>query len=169
MFKSVFLQYKAQYPDEIIVSSTGLIDADKIILKAEERIGVNFPRSYKDFLYEFCFAELFGDEMCVLWPEYYKDDCMSDIAYPGDIVFTYFADRASEPQYDPKRVRICHTLWDDEEFFFDFNNYHHDTNECDIFMQLVLCEPKLYAKTYYEFLCNRIQDFTKNISRNSGG
>ena len=158
-YKAEFIQYRRLYPDEINAGPITHINMDEPIKKAEKMIGVSFPESYKDFLRDFTYATIFGDEMFSLFPEYYQNDRSNEIAYPEDITFRYLADMRGDHSRDPKHVEACHCNWDDERYFFDFNHYHADTSECDVFREVVLCAPVLFAKNYYEFLCKRIRQY----------
>ena len=75
---------------------------------------------------------------------------------PGIFLTNILLTKKEIQKKDENIVEICHTGFDDE-LFYDFRHYHEETNECDIFIQWPGGEPKIYARTFYEFLCKRIK------------
>jgi hypothetical protein len=92
-FKNIFIEFCKSNSTDIHVGSVKPIATDSLIKLAERRIGHVFPVSYKDFLYEFCFAEIFGEEVFSLYPGYYENNDDRKISYPGDISYQYLVNK----------------------------------------------------------------------------
>lgn len=157
-FKDEFVRLKNLYPDDVCTGSDEVIDTDRLINLSENIIHHVFPASYKDFLREFCFAEIFGEEIFTLYPGYYEVDRPANVSFPGDITYNYLIDKKRSPEVELDLIAICHTGFDDE-LYFDYRHYHTDAFECDIVVQWPGGEPELYAGNYYEFLCKRINTY----------
>jgi hypothetical protein len=158
-YKNEFISLVNLYPNDIDTYLTEPLDSERLIGIAEKMIGHRFPNSYKDFLREFGYAVIFGEEIYSLYSDYYKDEMDNTISYPGDIAFVENIHR-KRPNWDRNVVEICHTGFDDR-LFFDYRFFHEDTGECDIFVLLPGGPLTLYAKDFYEFLCKRVYEYIK--------
>lgn len=160
-YKSEFISLISLYPDDIDTYLDEPIDVKELIRIAEKRIGRGFPNSYKDFVQKFGYAVIFGEEIFSLYPEYHVDwgDGNSNVAYPSDIVYNNINNKKKRG-VDENLIRISHTGFDDK-LFFDYHFFHGETGECDIFVLWPGSPPVLYAKDFYEFLCKRVYEYTR--------
>lgn len=158
-FKEEFLSLIELYPDDIDTYLNDPIDTDRLIGFAEALIGYQFPNSYKDFLHEFGYAVIFGEEIYSLYSGYYENDRDCSIGYPFDIACNNVNNRKRR-DWDGNLVKICHTGLDDQ-LFFDYRFFHKESGECDIFVLWPGSPLALYAKDFYEFLCKRIYEHVK--------
>lgn len=115
----------------------------KWIIKAEERLGIKFPNSYKWWLENYGGGEIFGEEIYSIYEQNF------DEVVGGDIVYMNELSRANS-NYQRNMLIICET--DDQVFYFD-TSIKSKNDEYPIYE---LNSNKLYANDFLEFLKKRI-------------
>ncbi|WP_455715816.1 SMI1/KNR4 family protein [Anaerosporobacter sp.] len=117
--------------------------SDKWISKAERRLNILLPESYKWWLKNYGGAEIYGEEIFSI----YEQDFDSVIG--GDIVYMYEQNKKIY-QFSNNILVICET--EDEMFYFDTSEDKID-NEYSIY---TINTRELYAYDFIEFLEKRI-------------
>ncbi|WP_423800806.1 SMI1/KNR4 family protein [Neobacillus sp. SAB-20_R2A] len=119
--------------------------SEQWIMKAEERLGFQLPKSYKWWLRNYGGGEIYGEEIFSI----YEQDF--DTVVGGDIVYHYELNIKNK-NYSNDKVVICET--DENVFYFDLNK-RKDENELPIYS---LNDNKKYADDFIEFLKKRISE-----------
>ena len=120
------------------------------ILKAEERLGVKFPKSYKWFLNNCGGGEVYGEEIHSIYEMPFDD------VFGGDIVFQTLTDR-KVGFTDQNEISICSNDFG-ELFVFD-TSYLEKNGEFPVFLKAGPYRQK-YADSFAEFLLKRITNPT---------
>ncbi|UPK82657.1 SMI1/KNR4 family protein [Proteus vulgaris] len=116
------------------------------IRKAEEKLGLQFSLSYKDFLKNFVGGEIGGEEIYSIYGINFEDVCGGDIVYQNLM-------NVRNGTAKPLQLVISETDLG-ETFYFDYSKYQD--GECPIYLELPSGESNLYAYNFYEFLYKRI-------------
>lgn len=132
--------------DDVDFAEFGEGISDEWIDKAEERLNIKFPSSYKWWLKNYGGGEIYGDEIYSI----YEMDF--DTADGGDIVYMYELNKKSN-QYPDNMLVICER--EDEIFYFDTSKVGED-NEYPIYEYYTR---ELYANDFIEFLKKMILEF----------
>lgn len=117
--------------------------SDEWILKAERRLNILLPESYKWWLKNYGGGEICGEEIFSI----YEQDFDSVIG--GDIVYMYEQNKKIY-QFPNNILMICET--EDEWFYFDTSEKKVN-NEYSVY---TINTRKLYAMDFIEFLKKRI-------------
>lgn len=123
------------------------------IRKAEEKLGLIFPPSYKWWLENYLGGNLGSYEIFGLYEDYHQQAENNDIAYPGDIIYNFFINLKNKDDFFSKgRIELLN-FEGDEIYYFDTKNsvngewsvrvieYSYDENDSE-----------LYADDFSEFL-----------------
>lgn len=117
--------------------------SDEWIKKAEERLGIPLPETYKWWLKNYSGGEILGEEIYSIY------EMEFDSVFGGDIVFMHELNQKKH-YYDKNILAICES--GDEIFYFDISKKGED-NEYPIYE---LNQNILYANDFIEFLKKRI-------------
>jgi len=91
----------------------------ELIAKAEEKLGLVFPPSYKWWLKNYFSGNLGCDEVLGLYENYHKHSETENIAYPGDIVYNAFINLRNGDEFFSKNKLELLNVNGDEIFYFD--------------------------------------------------
>ena len=120
--------------------------SEEWIKKAEERLKIHLPKSYKWWLMNYGGGEIAGDEIYSI----YEMDF--DTVDGGDIVYMYELNKKLY-QYPDNILVICEA--EDEIFYFDTSKNFID-NEYPVFE---FYSKEMYANDFFDFLEKRIAEF----------
>ncbi|AOE87916.1 hypothetical protein THL1_5369 [Pseudomonas sp. TCU-HL1] len=124
---------------------SGAVD-DEWVKRAEQRLGLVLPASYKWFLRRYAGGEIGGEEIYSLYGMDF------DTVNGGDIVHQHLVGLRNG-LVDDQSLVVSETDFG-EVFFFDFSTYKD--GECSIKVRIPSGESLHYAGSFYEFLCKRI-------------
>ena len=119
--------------------------SEEWIERAEKRLNIDLPESYKWWLRNYGGGEIYGEEIFSI----YEQDF--DTVVGGDIVYMYELNK-KQFNYSDNMLAICET--DNETYYFNVSESKID-NEYTIY---ALHTKVLYAKDFIEFLKKRILD-----------
>jgi len=124
--------------------------SDEWIKKAEDRLGVEFPPTYKWWLRNYCCGEVCGNEIFSV----YEMDF--DTVVGGDIVYMHELNQ-KQGIYKPYQLFIVEQ--DDDAFYFDLSKKNED-GEYPVYQWFG--ESQFYAKDFLEFLKKRIECYQES-------
>jgi hypothetical protein len=134
------------HPDVVSFGSK----ADRVdegwIKKAEEKLGLDLPESYKWFLRTYAGGEIGTEEIYSVYGVEF------DNVNGGDIVYQHIIGMKNK-LVNEKLLVISETDMG-EVFFFDYSNF--EDGECPVNLRLPSGESVYYASNFYEFLFKRI-------------
>ncbi len=119
---------------------------DDWIKKAEQRLGLELPRSYKWFLKTYAGGEIGTEEVYSIYGVDFEG------VNGGDIVYQHIVGM-KDNLVDCKSLVISETDVG-EVFFFDYSRFKD--GECPVSLRLPSGERVNYASDFYEFLYKRI-------------
>jgi antitoxin YobK len=119
--------------------------SEEWIIKAEERLGFKFPKSYKWWLRHYGGGVIHGEEIFSI----YEQDF--DTVVGGDIVYNYELNMKNN-DYSRNKVVICED--NNDVFYFELSK-RKDDNEIPIYS---MNDEKKYADDFIEFLKKRITE-----------
>ncbi len=134
----------AEAEDDVDFWDFGDGTSDEWIDKAEERLGIKFPNSYKWWLKNYRGGQIYGDEIFSI----YEQDF--DTVVGGDIVYMYELNIRNN-NYKENMLVICEAY--DEVFYFDLN--FREGDEMPVF---ALHKNKKYADDFIMFLIKFIKE-----------
>ena len=117
--------------------------SDEWIMKAESRLGLKLPDSYKWWLKNYSGGEIYGEEIYSI----YEQDF--DTVIGGEIVYKYELNKTNDSFADNMLV-ICET--NDDTFYFSLINTENDSQVYS------LKNKKIYANDFIDFLRRRITE-----------
>jgi hypothetical protein len=137
---------------QIIANSLDIVDfadfgdgiSEEWIEKAESRLGINLPNSYKWWLKNYNGGEICGQEIFSIYGQDF------DTVVGGDIVYMHELNQKKR-LFAPNKLVICES--DDDVFYFDINQ-KNEIGEYPVYSGPVKSE--YYAKDFLEFLKKRI-------------
>lgn len=146
--------YNSREVEELVRSHCEIVDfgdetsavGDEWIKRAEQRLGVVLPASYKWFLKNYAGGEIGGEEIYSLYGMDF------DSVNGGDIVHQHLIGLRNG-LVDDQSLVVSETDFG-EVFFFDFSTYKD--GECSIKVRIPSGRALHYAENFYEFLCKRI-------------
>lgn len=122
--------------------------SDEWIAKAEVRLNLALPSSYKWWLKHYSGGEIFGEE---IYSIYEKD---FDTVVGGDIVAMSIVNARSGVSRS-QQLFLCEASGTDESFYFATNEGHN--NEYPIYRRNLSDDNStIYAQSFFEFLQKRI-------------
>lgn len=120
--------------------------SDIWIEKAEKRLNLPLPESYKWWLRHYGGGEIFGEEVYSI----YKQDF--DTVVGGDIVHMHELNKKDPYFDDENKLEICDADQGDQVFYFDISQMD-ENNEYPVYEYY---SKRFYAKDFIEFLKKRI-------------
>ena len=142
---------------ELIKNNRAIIDfsdygdgiSEYWIFKAEEKLGIILPNSYKWFLKSYGGGEIAGEEIYSIYGMDFEK------ATGGDIVYIYLMNRRHE-LFGIDKLTICDN--DGEEIFYFATNQPNSDGEYPIYrIDHIEGTEELYANNFLEFLMKRIK------------
>ncbi|MCM2131783.1 SMI1/KNR4 family protein [Larsenimonas rhizosphaerae] len=134
------------HPDVVCFGSEADQVGDDWIKKAEQRLGLELPRSYKWFLKTYAGGEIGAEEIYSIYGVDFEG------VNGGDIVYQHIVGIKNN-SVDSKRLVISETDMG-EVFFLDYSRFKD--GECPVNLRLPSGESVNYASDFYEFLYKRI-------------
>lgn len=136
----------SQHPDVVCFGSEADRVSDDWINKAEKRLGLELPRSYKWFLKTYAGGEIGTEEIYSIYGVDFEG------VNGGDIVDQNIVGMENN-LVACKKLVISETDMG-EVFFFDYSRFKD--GECPVSLRLPSGESVSYASGFYEFLYKRI-------------
>jgi hypothetical protein len=134
------------HPDIVCFGSEVDHVGDDWIKKAEQRLGLELPDSYKWFLKTYAGGEIGTEEIYSIYGVDFES------VNGGDIVHQHIVGIKNNLA-DEKKLVISETDIG-EVFFFDYSQFKD--GECPVCLRLPSGENVIYAADFYEFLYKRI-------------
>ncbi|WP_019408311.1 SMI1/KNR4 family protein [Pseudomonas psychrophila] len=134
------------HPDIVCFGSEADRVGDDWIEKAEQRLGLELPGSYKWFLKTYAGGEIGTEEIYSIYGVDFEN------VNGGDIVYQHIVGIKNN-LVDGKKLVISETDMG-EVFFFDYSKFKD--GECPVSLRLPSGENVNYASDFYEFLYKRI-------------
>lgn len=146
--------YNAEKVEELVGAHRDIVDFGDAsnavdyewINKAECRLGIVLPESYKWFLKKYAGGEIGGEEIYSIYGMEF------DTAYGGDIVYQHLVGLRNG-LVDDQHLVVSETDFG-EVFFFDLSG--SKDGEFSVKLKIPSGEVFSYAENFYEFLCKRI-------------
>lgn len=146
--------YNAKKVEELVEAHCEIVNfgdehsavSDEWVKRAEQRMGLALPVSYKWFLGRYAGGEIGGEEIYSLYGMDF------DTVNGGDIVHQHLVGLRNGLVNEQSLV-VSETDFG-EVFFFDISTYVG--GECSIKVRIPSGEVLYYAGNFYEFLCKRI-------------
>lgn len=138
-----------RHRDRIDLAEVGHGTTDAWIAKAEERLGIRLPESYKWFLKTFGGGEIDGEEIYSIYEMKFED------AAGGDIVYIHLKNQ-EQGFHGPDKLVVCDN--NGEELFY-FATFQMDRQgEYPIYrIDRIESTEEFYADSFLSFLKKRIE------------
>jgi hypothetical protein len=134
------------HPDVVRFGSDADFVGNEWIKKAESRLGLTLPESYKWFLRKYTGGEIGADEIYSIYGMDFES------ANGGDIVYQHIVDQRNNLM-DKHKLVVSETDMG-EIFFFDCSKFEDD--ESPLMLRIPSGEEVDYASNFYEFIYKRI-------------